>query len=76
VTSFSFTSESGSQAKLSFSGDAVAVYGGVNVDHGFYTVSLDGQTQQHNGGGYDEYHPQVSGVMGDSYTAGTDWSFG
>lgn len=72
LTCFSFTGESGSQATLAFSGDAVAVYGGVNVDHGLYTVSLDGQTQQHNGGGYDEYHPQVSGVTGDSYTTGTD----
>ena len=39
------------------------MYGGVSFDHGAYTVSVDGQSQQLNGGGYDEYHPQVSYML-------------
>ena len=59
----SFTPTSGSKATLSFTGDAVAVYGGVSFDHGSYTVSVDGHSQQLNGGGYADYHPQVSHVI-------------
>lgn len=46
---------------LSFSGDAIAVYGGVSFDHGNYTVSLDGEEWDLNGanGVARMYHPQV-----------------
>ncbi|KAI0093109.1 hypothetical protein BDY19DRAFT_902909 [Irpex rosettiformis] len=68
-----FTESSGSKATLSFTGDAVAVYGGVSFDHGLYSVSVDGQSQQLNGGGYDEYHPQGlgSGSHNLTVTSGT-----
>ena len=45
---------------MTFSGDAVAVYGGVSFDHGNYTVTIDGKSQVLNGGTARTYHPQVS----------------
>ena len=55
----SYTQTKGAQASLSFSGDAVSVYGGVSFDHGNYTVSLDGDTKQLDGGTARTYHAQV-----------------
>ncbi|KAI0339769.1 hypothetical protein BDW22DRAFT_1431267 [Trametopsis cervina] len=54
-----FTQTIGSQAALSFTGDAIAIYGGVSFDHGIYTVSIDGKAKTLNGGGYSEYHPKT-----------------
>ena len=45
---------------MTFSGDAVAVYGGVSFDHGNYTVTIDGNSQMLNGGAVRTYHPQAS----------------
>lgn len=57
----SFTQAHDAQAKLSFTGDAIAVYGGSNFDHGDYTVVLDGKSSKFNGasGGVRMYHAQV-----------------
>ncbi|EKM54232.1 uncharacterized protein PHACADRAFT_210048 [Phanerochaete carnosa HHB-10118-sp] len=44
-----FTNLDGADVALSFSGDAIALYGGVSFDHGDYTVTLDGQKQTLNG---------------------------
>ncbi|KIP10935.1 hypothetical protein PHLGIDRAFT_186302 [Phlebiopsis gigantea 11061_1 CR5-6] len=55
-----YSNTDGANATLTFSGEAVAVYGGVSFDHGMYTVSVDGQTQQLNGanGQARVYHPK------------------
>ena len=49
---------------MTFTGDAVAVYGGASFDHGNYTVSLDGVPQREFSGGSNGqvrmYHPQVN----------------
>ncbi|KAA1476066.1 hypothetical protein DENSPDRAFT_842954 [Dentipellis sp. KUC8613] len=45
-----FTSDGGAQAQLKFNGDAVAIYGSVSPDHANYTVAVDGQSQNFDGG--------------------------
>ncbi|KAL4254248.1 hypothetical protein ABKN59_002884 [Abortiporus biennis] len=55
-----FTQVDNAQMSFSFAGEAIAVYGGSSFDHGNYTVSLDGQTYQFNGGSNNHsalYHP-------------------
>ena len=47
---------------MSFTGDAVAVYGGVSFDHGNYTVIVDGQSQSYDGGNARMYHAQVRSI--------------
>ena len=63
--SSSYSNTNDANATLTFSGDAVAVYGGVSFDHGVYTVSVDGQTQQLNGanGQARVYHPKVRFIV-------------
>jgi len=57
-----FTQNGGATASLSFSGDAVAIYGTVSPDHGNFSVSVDGQTTE-AGAGADGLarvlHPQI-----------------
>lgn len=44
--SLHFSQIQGAEASLSFSGDAVAVYGTVSPSHANYTITLDGHTSQ------------------------------
>lgn len=55
-----YTNTNGAEATLTFSGEAIAVYGGVSFDHGEYTITLDGQKKSLNGanGQARIYHPQ------------------
>lgn len=57
-----FTNVSSATASVSFSGDAVAIYGTVSSDHANIRVSLDGQTTIYNGGSggiASTLHPQT-----------------
>ncbi|TFY80466.1 hypothetical protein EWM64_g3544 [Hericium alpestre] len=45
-----FTQTGGAQAQLTFTGDAVALFGTVSPDHANFTVSVDGKTQSLDGG--------------------------
>lgn len=58
----SFTQTPGAQASLTFSGDTVSIFGGVSFDHGNYTVTLDGQSQNFTTSGNRQYHAQVRSV--------------
>jgi len=58
---FSFSQTPGASASLTFSGDAVALYGTVSPDHADINISVDGQEQRLPGGAglVSIVHPQV-----------------
>ena len=60
---YSFAKKNNAEATFSFTGDALALYGGSSFDHGDYEVKIDGVSHLFNGGsngGSRVYHPQVS----------------
>jgi len=60
--SIHYSQQNGAQAQLTFTGDAVSLYGGSSFDHGDYTIDLDGQKFQFNGGANGLarlYHPST-----------------
>ncbi|PPQ87445.1 hypothetical protein CVT25_008181 [Psilocybe cyanescens] len=62
--SLHFSSTTGASASITFSGDAVAVYGTVSPDHANIRMSLDGQSQTlpgGSGGMASVVHPQWYG---------------
>lgn len=58
---FSYSQTPGASASLTFSGDAVALYGTVSPDHADIGISVDGQEQRLPGGAghVSVVHPQV-----------------
>jgi hypothetical protein len=58
---FSFSQTPGASASLTFSGDAVALYGTVSPEHADISISVDGQEQRVPGGARlaTGVHPQA-----------------